>query len=55
MIEHKHDNKKYLIERYVINELRKEIISCLRVHVDDGLDVREKRIIFKSVTLQNLV
>jgi hypothetical protein len=55
MIGHKHDKEIYLIERYVINELRKEIISCLRVHAGARLDVAEKSIIFRSVTFQNLV
>jgi hypothetical protein len=55
MIGHKHDKEIYLIERYVINELRKGIISCLWVHADTRLDVGEKRIIFGSITFQNLV
>jgi hypothetical protein len=42
-------------ERYVINELRKGIISCLRIHAGARLDVGEKSIIFRSVTFQNLV
>jgi hypothetical protein len=37
-------------ERYVINELRKGIISCLRIHAGARLDVGEKSIIFRSVT-----
>jgi hypothetical protein len=37
-------------ERYLINELRKGIISYLRVYVDASLDVDEKSIIFRSVT-----
>jgi hypothetical protein len=55
MIGHKHDKEIYLIERYVINELRKGIISWLRVHAGTRFDVGEKRIIFGSVTFQNLV
>jgi hypothetical protein len=55
MIGHKHGKEIYLIERYVVNELRKGIISCLRVHAGARLDVGEKRIIFGSVTFQNLV
>jgi hypothetical protein len=50
MIGHKHGKEIYLIERYVINELRKGIISCLWVHVGPRLDVCEKSIIFMSVT-----
>jgi hypothetical protein len=38
-----------------VRELRNEIISCLCVHVGARLDVGEKRIIFVSVTFQNLV
>jgi hypothetical protein len=55
MIGHKHGKEIYLIERYVVNELSKGIISCLRVHADARLDVGEKSIIFRSVTFQNLV
>jgi hypothetical protein len=55
MIGYKHGKEIYLIERYVVNKLRKEIISCLQVHVGPRLDVGEKNIIFKSVTFQNLV
>jgi hypothetical protein len=35
--------------------LWKEIISYLWVHADVKLDIGEKRIIFRSVTFQNLV
>jgi hypothetical protein len=55
MIGHKHGKEIYLIERYVVNELSKGIISCLWVHADARLDVGEKSIIFRSVTFQNLV
>jgi hypothetical protein len=55
MIGHKYGKEIYLIERYVVNELRKGIISCLQVHAGARLDVGEKRIIFWSVTFQNLV
>jgi hypothetical protein len=55
MIGHKHGKEIYLIERYVINELRKGIISYLRVHTGARLDVGEKRIIFGSVTVQNFI
>jgi hypothetical protein len=55
MIGYKHGKETDLIERYVIHELRKGIISCLWVHEGTRLDVGEKRIIFGSVTFQNLV
>jgi hypothetical protein len=42
-------------EKFIINTLLKGINSCLWVHVGARLDVGEKRIIFRSVTLQNLV
>jgi hypothetical protein len=53
MIGHKHDTKIYLIERYVINKLKKEIILCSRVYTDARLEVNVKRIIFRNVTSQN--
>jgi hypothetical protein len=37
-IRHKYGKKLYMIIRFIINELWKEIISCLRVPVA-GLDV----------------
>jgi hypothetical protein len=55
MIGHKHAKEIYWIERYVVNELRKGIISCLWVHVGTILHVIEKRIIFERVIFQNLV
>jgi hypothetical protein len=55
MIGQKHGKEIYVIDRFVINELRKGIISCLRVPANARLDVGEKRIIFESVTFQNLV
>jgi hypothetical protein len=55
MIGHKHGKQIYLIETYVINELRKGIISYLWVHAGVRLDVGEKSIIFRSVTFQNIV
>jgi hypothetical protein len=39
VIGHKPDKEIYLIERYVVNELRKGIISSLRVHAGARLDV----------------
>jgi hypothetical protein len=42
-------------ERYLLNELRKGIISYLWVHVDASLNVSEKSINFRSVIFQNLV
>jgi hypothetical protein len=42
-------------ERFIVNALWKGINSCLHVHVGARLDVCEKRIIFRSVTFQNLV
>jgi hypothetical protein len=38
-IKHKHDKKLYMIERFVINVLCKEIISYLWVHVGARLHV----------------
>jgi hypothetical protein len=39
-----------MIERFIVNILWKEIISCLCVHTRVGLDMDEKMIIFSSVT-----
>jgi hypothetical protein len=47
--------KIYMIERFTVNVLWKEIISCLWVYTKARLDVSEKSIIFISITLQNLV
>jgi hypothetical protein len=38
-IRHKHGKKIYVIERFLINVLWKEIISCLLVHAGARLDV----------------
>jgi hypothetical protein len=55
LIGHKHGKEIYMIERFIINVLWKEIISYLWVHVDVRLNVGEKSIIFRNVTFQNLV
>jgi hypothetical protein len=41
-IKHKHSKKIYVIERFVINALRKGIISCLWVHEGARLDILRK-------------
>jgi hypothetical protein len=55
MIGYKHDKKIYLIKKYVINKLRKRIISCLQILTGARLDVSEKKIIFGNITFQNFI
>jgi hypothetical protein len=56
LIGHKHGKEIiYVIERFVMNVLWKEIIICLWIHAGARLDVGEKRIILNNVTFQNLV
>jgi hypothetical protein len=55
LIRHKYGKEISVIERFAINVLWKGIISCLWVHAGARFDVGEKRIIFRSITFQNLV
>jgi hypothetical protein len=52
LIGNKHDKKIYVIEKFIINILWKEIIIYLWVHVWARFDVGEKKIIFNSITFQ---
>jgi GTPase SAR1 family protein len=49
MIGHKHDTKIYLIERYVINKLKKKIISCSWVYTDARLEVDVKKLFLETL------
>jgi hypothetical protein len=55
LIRQKNGKKIYVIERFVVNALCKIIISCLWAHAGARLVVDEKKIIFRSVTFQNVV
>jgi hypothetical protein len=49
LIRHKHGKEIYVIKRFVINVLWKEIISYLYIHAGAKLDVGGKSIIFSSI------
>jgi hypothetical protein len=55
LIGHKYGKEIYVIERFVTSDYGRELSHVCGYTHGARLDVGEKMIIFKSVTLQNLV